>query len=170
MSKPVKDLITDELRSRFDGIDSACVVDLSGLTVLQQEALRRQLRQKSARLRVVKNSLARRAWKDTVLQPLGQSLAGPCALVTTSESLIDAAKILVAAAKEFAALDLKHAMVEGDPSLLTVEELSKMKGRPELLGDVAMLLTSPGRAIAGCLRGPQSRIAGCLKTIAEKAA
>lgn len=170
MSKPVKSLVTEDLRSRFDGVDSACVVDLSGMTVLEQEALRRQLRQKSARLRVVKNSLARRAWKDTALEPVGQALEGPCALVTTSESLIDAARVLVEVAKEFGALDLKYAIIEGDSSLLSVEDLSKMKGRLELLADVAMLLASPGRAIAGCLAGPQSRIAGCLKTIVEKAA
>jgi large subunit ribosomal protein L10 len=170
MSKPVKDLITEDLRSRFDGIDSACVVDLSGMTVLEQEALRGRLREKAARLRVVKNSLARRAWKDTVLEPLGQSLAGPCALVTTSESLIDAAKILVGAAKEFTSLGLRDAMIEGDAALVTIEQLAKMKGRRELVADVAMLLSSPGRSIAGCLAGPQSRIAGCLKTIAEKAA
>ena len=87
MSKPVKNLITNEYRAAYDGVDSACLVDLSGMTVLEQQKLRRSLREKSARLRVVKNSLARRAWKDTVLEPLGTALEGPCALVTTSESL-----------------------------------------------------------------------------------
>ncbi len=170
MSKPVKDMITGDLQSRFEGVDSACVVDLSGMSVLEQEALRKQLRDKSASLRVVKNSLARRAWKGTALEPLGHSLSGPCALVTTSESLIDAAKILVAAAKEFSALGLRDAIIEGDADLVPVGDLAKMKGRRELIADVAMLLSSPGRSIAGCLSGPQSRIAGCLKAMADKAA
>ena len=76
MGKPVKDLITIELRKRFEGVEDACVVDISGMSVFEQEALRTALREKSARLRVIKNSMARRAWKDTVLEPLGLSLTG----------------------------------------------------------------------------------------------
>lgn len=170
MGKPVKKLITNDLRKRFEGVEDACVVDISGMSVLEQETLRATLREKSARLRVIKNSMARRAWKDTVLEPLGLTLTGPCALVTTSESLIDAAKVLVATAKEFEALSLKEAMVEGAPNLVSVASLAKMKGRHELLADLAMLIASPGRSIAGCLAGPQARIAGCLKAIVEKAA
>ena len=170
MSKLVKDLISNELRKQFEGVENACVVDISGMSVLEQEALRATLREKSARLRVIKNSLARRAWKDTVLEPLGLSLTGPSALVTTSESLIEAARVLVATAKEYEALSLKEAMIEGDPTLTSVAALAKLKGRRELLGELAALVTSPGRSIAGCLSGPQSRIAGCLKAIVEKAA
>jgi ribosomal protein L10 len=114
--------------------------------------------------------LARRAFKDTALEPLGLTLEGPCALVTGSDSLIDTAKVLVAAAKEFNKLALKQAVIEGDPDLLTVEQVSKLKGRMELLGEVAALVSSPGRALAGCLQGPQARIAGCLKAMVDKAA
>ncbi len=69
-----------------------------------------------------------------------------------------------------ATLELKQAVFDGDPVLLTVEQLSKMSTKSELLGEVAMLIASPGRAIAGCLGGPQARIAGCLKTMIDKAA
>jgi ribosomal protein L10 len=90
--------------------------------------------------------------------------------VTSEDSIIDAAKSLVDLAKEFASLQLKHAVFEGDPMLLTVEQLSKMRTKSEILGEVAMLIASPGRAIAGCLRSPQAKIAGCLKAMIDKAA
>jgi ribosomal protein L10 len=90
--------------------------------------------------------------------------------VTSPESLIDIAKVLVEAAREFEALKLKQAIFDGDPSLMSVESLSKMKGRDELLGELAMLICSPGRALAGCIGSPQAQIAGCLKTLADKAA
>ena len=170
MSKPIKQMVTDELKTRYDGVASACVIDMTGLDVLSQQKLRGALRSKHGRVQVVKNSLARRAWKGGLLEPLGASLEGPCAIVIGSESIIDVAKSLVEAAKEFNKLTLKKAIFEGDPDLVSVEQLSKMKGKKELLGDVAMLISSPGRAIAGCLRSPQSKIAGCLKAIVEKAA
>jgi len=170
MSKFVKALVTEEIRSRYAEVTSACVVDLTGLDVQAQEKLRKSLRTKSATLEIVKNSLARRAFAGGALGPLGKALEGPCAVVTSRESLIEVARLLTDAAKEFKSLKLKQAILDGDPSLVTVEELSKMRGRRELLGEVAMLVGSPGRAIAGCLRSPQSKIAGCLKTLADKAA
>jgi large subunit ribosomal protein L10 len=84
--------------------------------------------------------------------------------------MVEVAKLLVEAVKEFARLKLKRAVVEGDAGLLTIEEVSKLKSRGEVVGEVLMLISSPGRALAGCLRSPQSKIAGCLKVIADKAA
>jgi len=170
MSRPVKEMISADLRERYAGVDGACVVALTGLNIQAQEKLRRDLREKSARLEVVKNSLARRAFADTPLEPLGNALDGPCALVTTCESLIDTARALVRAAQDLPELALKQAMLDGDPTLVTVEELSKMKGRSELFGEIAMLISSPGRVIAGCLKSPQAKVAGCLRAVIDQAA
>ena len=170
MSKPVKAMVTTQLAKTYAGVDSACVVDLTGLDVQAQERLRTMLREKSARLQVVKNSLAHRAFQDTPLEPLGASLEGPCGLVTSTESMIATARVLVEAAGEFEQLKLKQAIIEGDPHLYTVEEVSKLKGRGELVGEIAMLIASPGRAVAGCLRAPQAKIAGCLEAVVDRAA
>ena len=170
MSKPVKGMLTEELRQRYTGTDSACVVDLAGLSVKAQETIRAALRAKSARVEVVKNSVARRSMLDTPLEPLGKSLEGPCALVTTDDSIIEAAKVLVELKKDAPGLTLKQAMVDGDPELFSVDAVSKMKSRMDLLGELAMLVASPGRAIAGCLTSPASKVAGCLKAIVDKAA
>ena len=170
MSKPVKDLVTQELKAKYSGISSALVVDVTGMDVLSQEKLRKTLRSKSARMQIVKNSLARRAFAGGPLEPLGKSMEGPCAVVVAKDSLVDVAKMLIDSAKEFNKLKFKKAIFDGDPSLMTVEELSKVKGKRELLGEVLMLISSPGRAIAGCMQGAGGRIAGCIKTMADKAA
>ncbi len=170
MSKAVKALVSKELKHRYSGVESACVVELTGLDVPAQEKLRRTLAKKSARLEVVKNSLARVAFKGGPLAPLGEALSGPCALVTGGDSPVEIAKLLIEAAKEFTTLKLKRAIYEGEPTLLTIDALAKMRSRADLLGEVAFLLTSPGRAVAGCLRSPQSKIAGCLKAMIDKAA
>lgn len=170
MSKAVKAILAETYRKTYEGVDSACVVDLTGLKVTEQETLRSMLREKSAMLKVVKTSQARIAFSGGPLAALAESMEGPCALVTAPDSVIDAAKVLVEACKEFDALTLKSAMLEGDPSLITVEEMSRMKSWAELMGEIGMLTASPGRALAACLKSPQSKIAGCLKSIIEKAA
>lgn len=170
MSKVIKGMVTDELRSRYDGVSSACVVDITGLNVQEQQELRTNLREKNARMQIVKNSMVKRALKDGPLKLLSESLTGPCALIVSEQSIIDIAKLLIEASKDFSELKLKHAMMDGDADLLTVVQLSKMKSLHELVADISMLISSPGRSIAGCLGSPQSKIAGCLKAIVDKAA
>ena len=168
MSKAVKKLMAGDVHKRYCGFSSACVVDMTGMKVQDQERLRKLIRSKSGRVEVIKNRLTRFALQGTGLEPLGKSFRGPCALVTSSESAIDIARALMDAAKEFKALKLKQAIFEGDPSLLTVEQMAKMRGRRELLGEIAMLVSSPGRSLAGCLSSPQAKLAGCLKAIVKK--
>jgi large subunit ribosomal protein L10 len=167
MSKRVKDLITREYQADFDGIESACVINLVGLDAVSTNRLRGELRSKNIRLQVVKNRLARRAFTDGPLAPLGRGLNGPCALVT-GESIIDVAKTLVDLRKTYPAIELKLGMLEGDPELLEVERLAKMKSLADLQSELAMLIASPGRRLAGCVAGPGGRIAGCLKAMADK--
>ncbi len=169
MSKPVKDLITQELRKRYAGTASACVVELTGLDSIKTHKLRGALRSQGIEMHVVKNRLARRAFASGPLQALGDYLDGPCALVTGGDSIVDVAKALVKAAKDFPILKLKKAIVDGDQELVAVEEVATWRNKRETLGELVMLITSPGRRLAGCLVGPGGRIAGGLKAMAEKA-
>jgi large subunit ribosomal protein L10 len=168
MSKPVKDLISNEYASRYSNLANACVVSVIGLDAISTNKLRGELRSKQISLHVVKNSLARRAFSGSPLAPLAGTLEGPCALVVGGESIIDVAKALVEMKKKFPGLELKQGILEGDPELLDVERLSQMKSRGDLLAEVAMLIASPGRRLAGCIGGPGGRLAGCFKAIADK--
>lgn len=168
MSKQLKALITDTLKSRFDGVDEACVVDIIGLNVEENQKVRNSLRDKNISVMVVKNSLARRAFTGGPLEPLGNDLKGCCALVTGGDSIIDAARAIAELAKDFPKLGMKNALLSGELDLISVADLAKMKGRIELLGEIAMLVSSPGRSIAGCIGSPAGKIAGCLKTMADK--
>jgi len=170
MSKPLKNMLTSYLRDRYAGVDSACVVDLTGLDVKSTEKLRNELRQKGGRLEVVRNRLARHAFADSPLKALGESLTGPSALVIAEDSIIDVAKALVAFAKESKKLVLKEAILDGDPGLISVAALSTMKSRVEIIGDIAALIWGPGRRVAGAIASPQGKIAGCIKAIADKEA
>jgi len=168
MSRRVKQYIVEELQRRYGDLDSALVVNIIGLDAISNNQLRRRLRAKNIEMHVVKNSLTRVALQGKPLEPLAKGLDGPCALVTGGDSVIDTAKELVAAAREFAKIELKFGMLEGEPELLPLEQIAKMKGRRELYADLAACALSPARKLAGCLAGPAGLVAGCLKAIAEK--
>lgn len=169
MSKPVKNLITQEISKRYDGVSSACVVELTGLDAVATHKFRGALRGLGIELHVVKNRMARRAFASGPLAPLGASLDGPCALVTGGDSVVDIAKALLKCQKDFPKITLKTAIIDGDAELVAVERVAGWRNKKETMGEVVLLATSPGRRIAGCLTGPGGRIAGCLKAIIEKA-
>ena len=168
MSKPVKDLVTEEYKDKYGELDSACVVSVIGLDGNASNRLRRELLAKKVKLQVVKNSLARRAFSSSKLAPLGKGFDGPCALVTGGESIIDVAKILVETKTKYPQIELRVGMVGGEPDLIPIEQMAKMKSRQELISEIAMLLASPGWRLAGAIQGPAGRLAGCIKAIAEK--
>jgi large subunit ribosomal protein L10 len=168
MSKPVKDLITQEYRGRYVALSNACVVSVIGLDAISTNKLRGELRAKKISLQVVRNSLARRAFADGPLAPLVGALEGPCALVIGGESIIDVAKTLVELKKKYPGIVLRQGILEGDPDLFDVERLAQMKSRTDLLADVAMLIGSTGRRLAGSIGAPGGRLAGCFKAIADK--
>ncbi|HSW45382.1 MAG TPA: 50S ribosomal protein L10 [Phycisphaerae bacterium] len=168
MSKPVKDLITREYKDRYGEVSSACVVSVIGLDAISTNKLRGELRSRNLRLQVIKNSLASRAFAGTALAPLGGAFDGPCALVTGEGSAIDIAKTLAELQKTYPKIELRVGILDGDPELIGVEQLARMKGRLELLGEIAGILQGPGGRLAGCLAGPAGRIAGCVKAIVEK--
>lgn len=170
MSKLVKNLVVEELKNRYGELDSAAVVRIIGLNAVSNNNLRRRLHNKKIDVHVVKNSLARVALKGRPLEPLAASLDGPVAMVTGGESIIDVAKELLAISleKEYAKIELKFGIIEGDKDLVSVERIAQMKGRSQMQGDVLGCAIGPARKLVGCFAGPAGRVVGCLKTIADR--
>jgi len=167
MSKPVKDLMTQEYQQKYNELEDACVVSVIGMDAISTNQLRGELRSKNLSLKVVKNSLARRAFAGTPMALLSDALDGPCALVTGGETAIDTAKTLVDLKKAYPKIELKRGVLTGYSELVDVEALAKMKNRVELLGELAGQLMGPAARLAGCLASPGGKTAGCVKAISE---
>lgn len=166
MSQVVKQLVEKDLKARYADLESVIVINVHGLNGIEANKLRGELRKKSIEMHVVKNSAARRIVTGTKLEGIGGALEGPCAFVT-GPSPVDVAKELLRLVKDYPKLELRHGVVDGDKDLLTVEEISKRKGRMELIGEVLMLALSPARRLAGQLNAG-GKIAGCVKAVVDK--
>jgi len=170
MSKRVKDLISTEVRSRYEGVDSAVLVDPTGVDAVTNNQMRGDLRSKSVRLEVVKNSLARRAFAGGPLEGIAGLLVGPNALVTGGDSIVDAAKAIGEWSKKTGLLEFRGAVVDGEVlDAAGAKALTAMPGRRELQQEILALTCGPGRRLCGALLGSGGVIAGCIKAISEKA-
>lgn len=169
MSKPVKNLITEEYRRRFADLDGCVVIDIRGVNAHQNNELRAGLLKEQVRVTVVKNSLAKTALSGTAMEKLGQLLDGPCALVYGGESVVNIARTIIARVKEIQALEVKGAIMEGEVYTADqVEALSKFPTRAEAQAQVIQVILGPAGQVIGAALSAGSAVASILKTIEEK--
>jgi large subunit ribosomal protein L10 len=169
MSKYVKEMMMDQLRSDLDGNRSLLILDLKDLDAVAEHGLRRDLRKKSIRLRVLKNSLARRVFSDMGMDGLSQYLKGPSAIAWVGEGITELAKELAAQVKALKKPEIKGGAVEGvvvGPE--QVDDITKMPSREVLIAQVIGLLLGPARQTLALLSSPQSTVVGQLEALAER--
>ena len=169
MSKPVKELVRKSLIGRFQGLQSLAIVGFTGLDAIATNVIRGRLLEKDIRLTVVKNAVARQAFREIDLSQACDLLDGPCAVAYGGDSVVDVVRELLEIGKESPALTVKAALLDGEVfAAERVGELSKFPTRDEAIANVLTCALSPARTLAGCLRAPAANIAGVLKTIEDK--
>jgi len=159
----------DQLRADLDGARSVLILDLKGLDANAEHGLRRALRKKSIRLRILKNSLARRIFSDLGMDGLSTYLRGPSALAWGGEGIAELAKEISAQVKVLKKPEIKGGAVDGvvvGPE--QVEDLTRLPGREILIGQVLGLLLGPAREALSLVSSPARTLAGQLEALAER--
>jgi len=132
-----KKAVVAEVSGKLTGAQAAMLAEYRGLTVAQMTQLRRKAHEGQVYLRVVKNTLARRAVEGTEFECLKDQMVGPLA-VAISNDPVAVAKVLSEFAKDNELLKIKAAAMSG--KLMTadqVQALATLPGREQL---IAMLM------------------------------
>lgn len=171
MNRPQKQQLVADLHEHFSRATVAVATGFQGLTVEEMSALRRRLREANGEIRVVKNSLARRAMEGTVAQPLSVSLNGPVAVTLGYADPISPVKALVEYAQRDPRLTLLGAVVEtrfipGDG----IKRLATLPSRVELLTLVASRLNAPVQGLVAVLGGTLRQCVAVVAAIRDKKA
>jgi large subunit ribosomal protein L10 len=171
MSKKVKSLMEKELSGKMSELDGVAVISPMGMGGTKTNILRRKLREKGARMTVVKNTLARRASEKTKLKGFDKLLDGPSAVIYGKSSISSIARFLIDEKKADDLLELRGIFFDGEiyPGQKGVEQVSKLPTREEAVANIVAALLGPGRKLAGALKGPGGKLGAILKTIEEKA-
>jgi large subunit ribosomal protein L10 len=171
MSKYVKELMMDQLKSDLDGNRSLLIVDLKDLDAIAEHGFRRDLRKKSIRLRVLKNSLARRVFSDMGMDGLSKYLEGPSAVVWGGEGPSELAKEITTQFKALKKPQIKGGAVDGlivGPE--QVEDITKLPSREVLIGQVLSLVLGPAQQVLSLLSSSASTVIGQLEALAKRQA
>ena len=170
MSKPVKEMIIADYERRFEDIDSAVVIEIRGMDANDNNAFRGELAKSNIRVTIVKNTLANKAFSGGPLEGPSPALSGPSAVVTGSDSVVQVARELVRCAKEFDALELKAAILDGEffEGNKGVKRLSDFPTKEEAQAKVVALMLAPHKKVLGVVNAPGGQILGIVKQIQEK--
>ena len=165
-----KRAIVEQVSSALAGSQAAIVAEYSGLTVAKMTELRRQAREHGVFLQIVKNTLARRAVKDSDFACLDEHLVGPLALAA-AEDPVAVAKVLSKFQKDNDVFAIKAGAMSGN--LLSAEEiqrLASLPGREELLAKLVGTLQAPIQKFVQTLNEVPSKFVRTLAAVRDSEA
>ena len=171
MNKQEKDKTIQALNTMLNDNNNFYLADVSGLSAEQNSALRRLCFKRSVSIKVVKNTLLKKAFErnDADFSELYNVLVGNTSIMQAEVGNAPAKVI-----KEFRkkndkpvlkAAHVEEAMYIGDENLATLADL---KSKEELIGDIITLLQSPAKNVISSLQSGGNKLAGIIKTLEEK--
>jgi large subunit ribosomal protein L10 len=136
----------EKLGTELKRVSSVIVATYSKLTVAQDFELRKALRSSGAKYRVVKNTLAERAAKDTKAEEVLKGLSGVTSIAYTEGDPVALAKALAKYAKDNPEFTFKAGVVEGRVvSIKEIESLATMPSKEEIYSKLLFLLNAPAQ-------------------------
>ena len=160
MLRSEKDTDIKVIVDKFAKANGAFVVDFKGMKVEQVTSLRKKLHAAESEMKVVRNTLAKRAFKDhpAVEGAFGKTMTGTNAIVFAFADVVAVAKTLNDFGKDVEALKIKTGIMDGNAlDSNKIKFLATLPGKDQLRAQFLCLL-----------KEPSARLARVLNTYAEK--
>ena len=153
-----KQVIVNEIKDKLANASSMVLVDARGLTVEEDTALRKKLREAGIDYKVYKNTMINFAIAGTQFEGLKDYLSGPTAVAFSYDDATKAANVLNSQAKDLKNLEFKAGVVEG-----VTYDAEGIK----LIADIPSREVLLSRLL-GSFQSPMASFARVIKAISEK--
>jgi large subunit ribosomal protein L10 len=148
---------------------SVVAADYCGLTVGQLTEMRKTARNSGVYMRVVRNTLARRAFEGTKFTCMDPALVGPLVLAFSKDDPGAAARIIKDFAKKFEKLVVRALSVDG--ALLPASDLNRLASLPtrdEAIAQLMSVMNAPVTKFVRTLAEPYSQLVRVVAAIRDK--
>ena len=169
MRKEQKTALVAEIAEGLGRASIAIVSESRGMTAGEATEVRRKLRAVRGELRVAKNTLIRRAIKDTAYSGLDGQLGGPVGLILSFADPVELAKTVTGMRELGDKFKVRGGVLDGRP--LTAEEihaLASLPPREVVLAQLLGLLMAPATQVVRLLNEPGSALARVVDAIGKK--
>ncbi len=168
LTRKDKQAIVEEVAGIAARAQSAIAADYRGLSVAEMTELRAKARAEGVKMRVVKNTLARRALEGTEFSCMSDGLVGPLILAFSLDSPSSAARVFNNFVKDHVKLQIKVIALGGkllDPSEL--KTLASMPTRDEAISILMAVMKAPIEKLARTLAAPSTKLVRTLVAVRD---
>lgn len=142
-----------ELKEKIAASVTGVIVDYKGITVADDTALRKELRENGVEYFVVKNTILSRAVEGTELEGIKSVLEGTTAIALSKEDYTAAARILCKFADDHENFKVKSGFLDGKVAdVATITAIAKLPSKEVLLATVCNVLQAPIATFARVLQ------------------
>ena len=169
LSRQQKRAVVADVAALASQAHSAIAAEYIGLTVAEMTEFRKAAREGGVCLRVVKNTLARRALENTDFECMCEGLAGPLILAFSEQDPAAAARVVSDFGKRNAKLAVKLIAMGGkllDPS--EVARLAKLPTREQALAILMGVIRAPIEKLARTLAEPHGKLVRTVAAIRDQ--
>ena len=164
-----KQAIVAEVNETAQAALSAVMADYRGVTVDAMTQLRKSARESGVQVRVIRNTLAKRAFEGTELECMNDALTGPCIVAFAMEDPGASARLFKDFAKEQEAFEIKALSVGG--KLLPAEQidaLAKLPTRDEALALLMAVMQAPVTKLARTMNDIPGRVTRVVAAVRDQ--
>lgn len=164
-----KKAIVSEVAEVAAEAPTAIAAEYIGLTVADMTRLREEARKAGVYVRVVKNTLAKRALAETKYACMQDGMVGPLLLAFSKEDPAAAARVIRDFSKKNDKLVVKQVALEGkllDAS--AVESLANLPTKDEAISLLMAVMTAPVAQLARTLAAPHTKLVRTIAAVKEQ--
>jgi len=169
LSLDQKKAVVAEVAEVAANAHSAVAAEYIGISVEGMTDLRARARAQSVYLRVVKNSLARRAFEGTDFECMSEALTGPLVLAFSQDDPGAAARVIRDFAKENDKLVVKLVSIGG--KLLAAEDLKRLADMPtkeQAIGMLMSVMQAPITKLVRTLAEPHAKLVRTIAAVRDQ--
>lgn len=147
---------------------SVVAAEYRGLTVTQMTDLRAKARASGVYMRVIKNTLARKAFVGTAFEPVGPQLKGPLVLAFSKDDPGAAARVVKAFSKDHDKLITTLVSIGGEVlPAKALDRVASLPTRAQALSQLLGVLKAPIQKFVGTLAAPKQKLVWTLVAVKD---
>ena len=169
VNREKKENLVKEIHTDFAKHDSFYLLDFINMPVAKTMELRKQLRENSYALKVVKNRLAMRALTDDLPENLKEHFRGPTAIAFASENPLQLARMIRDFSRQNKVLKFKAGLLEGQflPES-QFEDVANLTSREDLIAKLGFLMANPLMKLVRTWQAPMESLGRLLSQLKSK--
>lgn len=152
-NQEAKKIVIDEIKQNISNAKSIVLVDYRGITVAEDTALRKEVRNANAVYKVYKNRLFKKACDELGITGFDSYLEGTTAFAFGMEDETCAPRVIKNQIKALNKMEIKGGFINGEVvDKAHVEKLASIPSKEQLIANLLAMLNAPVSALARAIQ------------------